>query len=77
MVTMCVYLFIYLCVTKICEGLFESSRAGRNLQFAPNERYYSPPELLYLKLTILSIEAERGGFLFKPSDKGESPIKES
>ena len=58
-------LFIYLCVTKICEGLFESSRAGRNLQFAPNERYYSPPELLYLKLTILSIEAERGGFLLE------------
>ena len=66
-----------MCVTKICEGLFESSRAGRNLQFAPNERYYSPPELLYLKLTILSIEAKRGGFLFKASDKGESPIKES
>ena len=38
---------------------------------------YSPPELLYLKLTILSIEAKRGGFLFKASDKGESPIKES
>ena len=56
---------VYLSVTKICEGLFESSRAGRNLQFAPNERYYSPPELLYLKLTILSIEAERGGFLLE------------
>ena len=66
-----------MCVTKICVRLFERSKATINMRFAVNERYLSPPELLYLKLTILLIEVKRGGFLFKASDKGESPIKES
>ena len=56
---------VYVCVTKICEGLFESSRAARDFQFAVNERYLSPPELLYLKLTIFTIGAKRKGFLFE------------
>ena len=65
-------------VTNICVRLFERSRAARNLRFAVNEGYYSPPELLYLKLTILSIEPKRGGFLFKNYVYNYvSPIKES
>ena len=43
-----------------------------------NERYLSPPELLYLKLTIISIGAKREGFLFKNYVYNYvSPIKES
>ena len=52
-----------MCVTKICVRLFERAKEDRTLRFALNERYYSPIELLYLKFTIFTIEAERGMFL--------------
>ena len=38
-------------------------KSPRNMRFVANERYYSPPELLYLKFAIFTIGAERGVFL--------------
>ena len=67
-----------MCVTKLCVRLFESSRAARDFQFAVNERYLSPPELLYLKFTIFTIGAKRRGFLFENYVYNYAPpIKES